>query len=114
MWPDADLGDLDGVLVPVVLGRLVTAAGGRPEHAATAVMHQLSGAVTSAGVRLLGLDPLTMTAVQARTLPFVAELTAAAPSWARSAPADLPALGGAMTEILGEDHGAWTARLFVA
>jgi urease accessory protein len=33
--------------------------------------------------------------------------------WAVVEPADLPALGGALTDILGEDHGAWRARLFV-
>ena len=43
-----------------------------------------------------------------------ASLVEPASDWARCTPGELPALGGALTDILGEDHGHWSARLFVA
>ena len=114
VWPDQRLDGLDGCQQPIVLGTLVAVAGGGPHDAAVITMHHLAAAVTSAGVRLLGLDPIAVAAVQAAATPLVAELVAPATTWATTPPADLPALGGALTDILGEDHGHWTARLFVA
>jgi urease accessory protein len=114
VWPDTSLDALDGCQQPIVLGALVAAAGGAAHDAATIAMHHLSAAVTSAGVRLLGLDPIGVAAVQAAAVPLIADLVASADDWAAAAPCDLPALGGALTDILGEDHGRWTARLFVA
>ena len=77
-------------------------------------MHHLAAAVTSAGVRLLALDPIAVAAIQAAVAPLIDDLVAPAADWAAAAPRDLPAVGGALTDILGEDHGHWTARLFVA
>jgi urease accessory protein len=114
VWPDPSLDDLDGCQQPIVLGALVAVIGGSPHDAATIAMHHVSAAVTSAGVRLLGLDPMTVAAIQASTAPLISTLVADADAWAAAAPRDLPALGGALTDILGEDHGHWTARLFVA
>ena len=114
VWPDPSLDDLDGCQQPIVLGALVAVAGGTAHDAATITMHHLSAAVTSAGVRLLGLDPIAVAAIQAAAAPLIADLVAPADEWAAAAPPDLPALGGALTDILGEDHGRWTARLFVA
>jgi urease accessory protein len=49
-----------------------------------------------------------------RALPVIAALTANAETWSTAVPADLPAIGGALTEILAQDHASWDARLFVA
>ena len=114
IWPAAALDHLDGVQQPIVLGAVVAAAGGTPHDAATIAMHHLASAVTTAGVRLLGLDPLAVAAVQARAGGLITSLVAPADEWAVRPPATLPALGGALTDILGEDHGHWSARLFVA
>ncbi len=114
VWPDPSLDALDGCQQPIVLGAVVAVAGGTPHDAATISMHHLSAAVTGAGVRLLGLDPIGVAAVQAAATPLIERLVAPATDWATTAPRDLPALGGALTDILGEDHGHWTARLFVA
>ena len=114
VWPDPALDALDGCQQPIVLGAVVAAAGGTPHDAATIAMHHVSAAVTSAGVRLLGLDPMAVAAIQAAAAPLITALVAPADEWAAAAPRDLPALGGALTDILGEDHGHWTARLFVA
>ena len=114
VWPDPSLDDLDGCQQPIVLGSLVAVIGGSAHDAATIAMHHVSAAVTSAGVRLLGLDPMAVAAIQAAAAPLISTLVADADGWAAASPRDLPALGGALTDILGEDHGHWTARLFVA
>jgi urease accessory protein len=114
VWSEAALDGLDGCQQPIVLGALVAVAGGSPRDAATIAMHHLASAVLGAGVRLLGLDPIAVAAIHARAAPLIGELVAYADEWAVARPAQLPALGGALTEILGEDHGRWPARLFVA
>jgi urease accessory protein len=97
-----------------VLGAAVAAAGGTPSDAAAIAVHHLANAVTTAGVRLLGLDPIACAAVQARAAAWIAPQLADAPSWAVAAPETLPGAGGTLTEILGEHHGTWDHRLFVA
>lgn len=88
---------------PVTLGAACAAAGGTAEEAAAIAVHHLASAITTAAVRMLGLDPLAVAAVHARA---VAGFT--------YSPGDLPALTTTLTEILAEDHGRWDARLFVA
>ena len=112
--PSPRLEGLDGCQQPIVLGVLAGTAGADAETAALLSMHHLGSAVVSAGIRLLGLDPLAVAAIQTRAATVTAELVAPAPQWAQIAPSRLPALGGALTDILGEDHGHWDARLFVA
>jgi urease accessory protein len=95
---------------PMVLGVACAAAGGAPEDAAGLAAHHLAGAISTAAVRMLGLDPLAVAAVHARaTAAFAYD-----PAWVACDPADLPALTGTLAEILAEDHGHWDARLFVA
>lgn len=103
-----------GAHQPVVLGAFVAAAGGTPHDAAGLSFHHLAAAVTSAAIRLLGLDPMTVAAVQERVGREVDLWMVDADSWATSPVAGLPACGGSLTEILAEDHGRWDARLFVA
>ena len=78
------------------------------------VLHHLAAAVTSSAVRLLALDPIAVLALQVRALPIIEALAADAEQWSTAAPAELPAIGGALTEILAQDHASWDARLFVA
>lgn len=118
IWSDptvSAIGHLQpGAHQPVVLGALVGAAGGSPTDAASLAFHHLAAAVTSAAIRLLGLDPMAVAEVQARVSTQTDVWCADADVWAASSPADLPASGGSLTEILAEDHGRWNARLFVA
>jgi urease accessory protein len=86
------------------------AAGGTPDDAATITIHQLASAVTTAAVRLLGLDPVAVAAVQAKTVAG----WNCAEWWSAAAPRDLPAGSGTLSEILAEHHGTWSHRLFVA
>ena len=68
-----------GCQQPIVLGALVAAAGGdRRTTRRLVAMHHLAAAVDSAGVRLLGLDPLGVAAIQARAAPLIDDLVAPA------------------------------------
>jgi urease accessory protein len=94
------------------LGVVVQAAGGTPADAVSITIHQLATAVTTAAVRLLGLDPLAVAVVHAKAVSrwdhaHIAE-------WSQSAPSELPASSGTLSEILAQHHGTWSHRLFVA
>jgi urease accessory protein len=118
VWPspllDAVAGMPGGPHQPIVLGAATAAAGGTPSDAATIALHHLAAAVSTAAIRLLGLDPIGVASVQARSVALARDLVADVDVWATALPAHLPARSGALTEILAEDHGQWDARLFVA
>jgi urease accessory protein len=113
-WLDL-LAEVDGgPHQPVVLGVTVGAAGGDPIDAATIALHHLASAVTTAAVRLLGLDPVALAGVQARVASTIDDIAAASAECVDLDGSVLPADGGALTEILGQHHGGRDARLFVA
>ena len=99
---------------PIALGAVVAAAGGDAADAVALSCHHLTAAVTSAAVRLLGLDPIELAVVQARAGRECDAYRSHAARWASMAPAELPAWCGSLTEILGEHHGSLDARMFVA
>lgn len=99
---------------PLALGAAVVAAGGGPEDAAAIAVHHVANAVVTAGVRLLGLDPIAAVAVQAAAASWIAPHLADAPAWSVAPPDSLPGAGGTLSEILAEHHGTWDHRLFVA
>lgn len=118
VWPDAELARLawsdDGPHQPVALGVAVGVCGGSAADAALISLHHLAAAACTAGVRLLGLDPLAVAGVQGRALDRHAPSTDLVTEWSTSSPHELPACGGTLTELLGERHGEWDARLFIA
>jgi urease accessory protein len=118
IWPgpalDAMAAPPEGFHQPIVLGAVVATAGGLPGDAATIALHHTATAVTTAAVRLLGLDPMELAATASRALRDAAPSAATVTVWAQAAAADLPSMGGSLTEILGEHHGHLDARLFVA
>ena len=69
VWPSVGVAAVSatpgGPHQPIALGAVVAAAGGSPADAAAVAFHHLGAAVTSAAVRLLGLDPIELAAVQA-------------------------------------------------
>ncbi len=93
----------------LVLGVAVAAAGGTPDQAAlVAALGSVSGPA-SAAVRLLGLDPIAVTAVLAR---LAADVEAVA---ARACAADrLPATGHPLLDIFAEQHAARGTTLFTS
>lgn len=118
VWPDAELARLaastDGPHQPVALGVAVGVCGGSAADAVSISMHHLAAAACTAGVRLLGLDPLAVAGVQARALDQHAVSADQVAAWSTAMPSELPAVGGTLTELLGQRHGEWDARLFVA
>jgi urease accessory protein len=113
------LGSLhpDGPLAPMVLGGAgAVGALCAVEIASAALWSAVSGAAWAA-VRLLGLDPLEVTATLSRLAPAIdAEAGGAAAGWGRAdrAPAELPAPGAPLSEIGAEAHAAWEVRLFAS
>jgi urease accessory protein len=119
-WPATPATELlalnpDGPMQPVALGAVAAAAGLSPEQAALCSLHHLVGAVTTAAVRLIGLDPFDVQAVAARLAPGLeAAAAAAARAAAVADPTDLPASTSLLADILAEHHATWEVRLFAS
>jgi urease accessory protein len=127
VWPSAILRELraaspfDGPHQAIALGAVARAAGLPPIDAAACTLHHLASTVTTAALRLLGLDPFDIYALLAETAPLIDALAAEATVVATEAalvstePGSLlPALSGPLTEILAEDHATWEVRLFAS
>jgi urease accessory protein len=109
MWRTAALAELRRLgrpHQPLVLGAAVAAGQGRPEDAAMLAVHHLVGGACSAAVRLLGLDPLAVSALQASLAP---EMAAAALTGD-----DLPATGAVLPELLAARHAQSEVTLFAS
>ncbi|WP_037067809.1 urease accessory protein UreF [Pseudonocardia acaciae] len=123
-WPGSDgLRALGGELGrphhPLVLGAAAAAGGADPGTAAALAVHQLVGAAATAAVRLLGLDPLRVAAVQAGLAPLADQVSAraaAAATAARAArdPDLLPADSCPLPEIMAELHSTSEVTLFAS
>jgi urease accessory protein len=119
-WPRGHYNDLravhpEGPMQPLAIGFVAAAAGLAPADAALCSLHHLVGAVTTAAVRLLGLDPYEVHAVAARLAPRLDDLAdEAAHHAATCAPSDLPAGTSVLADILAEHHGTWEVRLFAS
>jgi urease accessory protein len=76
LWPDAPIALIDGrpPLQPVALGAVATRAGCTPGEAALCVTHGLAGTLATAALRLLGMDPFSISVVLADLRPAVAEV----------------------------------------
>jgi urease accessory protein len=115
----AALRALPRVHHPLVLGAAAAAAGADPGQAAALALHHLVGGAATAAVRLLGLDPLRVTAVTvavARAADPVAADAAALATAAVAAgdPVLLPTEGSPLTDVLAELHRASEATLFAS
>lgn len=123
-WPTAS--PLDGLGArlrrphhPLVLGVTAAVAGAGPGQAAALAVHHLVGGAASAAVRLLGLDPLTVAAVQASLAPLADRVAADAARAAAAAvvaddPDLLPSDATPLPEILAELHAASEVTLFAS
>ena len=115
----AALRALPRVHHPLVLGAAAAAAGADPAQAAALALHHLVGGAATAAVRLLGLDPLRVTAVTAAVARSAEPVAADAAMLGRAAvaagdPALLPTEGSALTDVLAELHRASEATLFAS
>jgi urease accessory protein len=115
----AALRALPRVHHPLVLGAAAAAAGADPVQAAALALHHLVGGASTAAVRLLGLDPLRVSAAAAavaRTADPVAANAAAVAVVAVAAgdPTLLPTEGSPLTDVLAELHRTTEATLFAS
>ena len=104
---------------PLVLGAAVAAAGGGAGAAAVLAVHHLLGGACSAAVRLLGLDPIEVAAVQAQAARRAEPLTCTATRAAREAvehddPRRLPSTGTPLPEVLAQLHARSEVTLFAS
>lgn len=99
---------------PLVMGMIAAAARCTPTEAALCELHHLVGSLTSAGVRLLGLDPFEIAAFGAALGPDLERLATDAGSTAYDDPALLPADVSLLNDVLAEHHGTWEVRLFAS
>lgn len=122
-FPSAELERLaaertQGAHQPVVLGLTVRAAGLAPVDAARAAAYESAGGPATAAVRLLSLDPLDASRLLARLGAETDDVaTAAAEAAARVETEGIDALPSAsspLLDITGEQHAAWTVRLFAS
>ena len=115
----AALRALPRVHHPLVLGAAAAAAGADPAQAAALALHHLVGGAATAAVRLLGLDPLRVTAVTAAVARSAEPVAADAATLGSAAvaagdPALLPTEGSPLTDVLAELHRASEATLFAS
>jgi urease accessory protein len=120
VWPGAPVGGLPArPHQALVLGVATAAAGGAAADAASLAVHHLAGQATTAAVRLLGLDPLALARVHARTLEGAANIIAdAARAGREAAAADdpdlLPAASTPRPEVLAVLHTRAEGALFAS
>jgi urease accessory protein len=98
---------------PIVLGALV----GVPADAALAAAYLSISGAASAGVRLLGLDPLRVNEIVAALAGEVEAVAARAAAGAHLPPAELAAPGSPGLDLLAEEHDRHhreEVRLFVS
>jgi urease accessory protein len=118
-WPslhyDVAVAALDGrVPQPLAMGLVAHAAGCSPMDAATVELHHLVGSLTTAAVRLLGLDPFDVAALCASLSGEIDATATAAVASCDGAPAELPADVDLLTDVLAEHHTTWEVRLFAS
>ncbi|MGH3799722.1 MAG: urease accessory protein UreF [Pseudonocardiaceae bacterium] len=122
VWPSAPLDALSATgrpHHPLVLGAVVAAAGDDAGAAALLAVHHLLAGACSAAVRLLGLDPIAVAAVQARAAGSAEQMVLAATRGAREAVAQrdtrlLPSTGTPLPDLLAELHARMEVTLFAS
>ncbi|WP_406453573.1 urease accessory protein UreF [Streptomyces sp. NBC_01622] len=107
-----------GAHQPIVLGLAARAAGLTPLDAAYAAAYENAGGPATAAVRLLSLDPLDASGLLARLSSDTDAVATAAAQAADRVTAEgidaLPSASSPLLDITGEQHAAWTVRLFAS
>lgn len=118
IWPSAILDELSrfggaaGPFHPIALGAVGVAAGIDVGAVALLAAHHAVAAPASAAVRLLGLDPVAVTALLAR---IGTERVAETARRAATGPLEaLPGMSSTLIELEAEEHAAKEVRLFAS
>ncbi len=104
----------EGPHLAVAQGALARAGGLAPAEAALIAAYGTVVAAASAALRLLGLDPVSVTAALAALAPEIDHIAAEAAADAHGPARDLPAPAAPLTDLLGERHAAREERLFAS
>jgi len=117
VWPSTVYADVraaspTGAWQPIALGVVAAAAALSTTDAAICALHHALTGITSAGVRLLGLDPFDVARVNASCAPQITAIAHEAAALAEGPVAALPADVGLLLDVLAEDHARWDVRLF--
>jgi urease accessory protein len=108
-WPSAGYAALGATPHhPLVLGVAVAASGGQPSDAAVVAASAAVGGPASAAVRLLGLDPLAVTAMHAALAGDIDHVATTAVAQPDSCP------GAPLLDLLAEAHAASAVPLFAS
>lgn len=112
LWPGREPRLTDGrpPLQPVALGVVATLSGCGPREAALCTTHAAAASLSSAALRLLGLDPFEIASVLADLRGPVAEVAESVLEIA--APADLPTASTPFAELDPELQRTIEPRLF--
>lgn len=112
LWPGHEprLGDGRPPLQPVALGAVAALLGCGPHEAALCTTHASAAALSSAALRLLGLDPFAVAGVLADLRGAVAEVAGSVQ--AIDEPADLPTASTPFAELDAELQRTIEPRLF--
>jgi urease accessory protein len=122
-FPSEDLERLaaerpQGAHQPIVLGLAARAAGLTPLDAAHAAAYDNASGPATAAVRLLSLDPLDASGLLARLSTDIDAVATAAARAAGRVVAEgidaLPSASSPLLDITGEQHAAWSVRLFAS
>ncbi|WP_051108932.1 urease accessory protein UreF [Actinomadura flavalba] len=113
-WPSAALDVLarQGAHHPLVLGAATAAAGGGPRDAASIAAYGSVTGGASAGVRLLGLDPLGVNEALGGLAAAIDAVAAEAAGYAGRPWAELPAPSAPVLDLYAEAHAGADLRLF--
>lgn len=108
-WPSTALEDLVTAAThrphhSIVVGVLAATGGAGPRDAALTVGYLTISGPSSAGVRLLGLDPIAVNASVAELSTELDALADRAAEAAGAAPAELPGPGAPALDVLAEAH----------
>lgn len=117
IWPSTSLEALAAAVEnnphQVAVSAAMFHAAQVPAPDAAAIhLHHLIASVTTAAVRLHGLDPYEMQRVEVTLLPLAERLVGEALTTRDLPYAQLPAATGPLNDFFAEDHARWDHRLF--